>query len=115
MIIRFLLRVLVAAIGLWLAQRFVHGIHVADLETLALAALLLGLVNAFVRPIVFVLTLPFTLVTFGLFLIVINAAMLELVAYLLHGFTVDNFVAAILGSIVISIISWVGSWFIHKR
>ena len=115
MIIRFILRVLVAALGLWLAQRFVPGIHVSGLETLALAALLLGLVNAFIRPIIFVLTLPFTLITFGLFLIVINAAMLELVAYLMHGFSLDNFIAAILGSIVISIVSWVGSWFIHKR
>ena len=115
MIVRFILRALVAAFGLWIASRYIHGIEVHGLKSLLAAAVLLGVVNAFIRPIVILLTLPFTLITLGLFLLVINAAMLELVAYLLHGFTVDNFVAAILGSIVISIISWVGSWFIHKR
>ncbi len=113
MIVRFILRALVAALGLWIASRYIHGIHVRDLETLALAALLLGVVNAFVRPVVILLTLPFTLITLGLFLVVINAAMLELVAFLLHGFRVDSFFwAAILGSIVVSVVSWIGSFFI---
>jgi putative membrane protein len=106
---RFLLRVVVAAAGLWLASRIVPGIHVSNLGSLAAAAILLGLVNAIVRPIVIFLTLPFTIVTLGLFLLVINAAMLELVAVMLRGFTVHGFVAALLGSIVISLVSWVAS------
>ena len=112
MIFRFILRALVAALGLWVASRLIHGIEVHGLKSLLAAAVLLGIVNAFIRPIVIVLTLPFTLITLGLFLLVINAGMLELVAMLLHGFKVHSFVAAILGSIVVSIVSWIGSWFI---
>jgi putative membrane protein len=113
MIVRFILRALVAALGLWIASRYVHGIEVHGLKSLLAAAVLLGLVNAFVRPIVFVLTLPFTLITLGLFLLVINAGMLELVAFFLHGFKVHSFMAAILGSIIVSIVSWIGSLVIH--
>jgi putative membrane protein len=116
MIIRFFLRAVFAGLGLWLATRLVHGIRIDSTGTLIAAALILGLVNAFIRPIVFLLTLPFVLVTFGLFLIVINAAMLELTAMMLKGFHVQSFFwAAILGSLVVSIISWIGSWFIHQE
>ena len=114
MIVRFILRALVAALGLWVASRFVHGITVASIQSLLAAAVLLGVVNALIRPIVIVLTLPFTLITLGLFLLVINAGMLELVAMFLHGFKVHSFVAAILGSIVVSIVSWIGSFFIDS-
>lgn len=114
MLIRFILRAIFAAVGLWLAARYVPGIHVASTETLILAALLLGVVNAIIRPIVFLITLPFTLLTFGLFLFVINAAMLLLVAMFLHGFEVHGFVAALLGSIVVSLTGWVGSLVIHN-
>ncbi|HEY5411283.1 MAG TPA: phage holin family protein [Caulobacteraceae bacterium] len=114
MIVRFILRALVAALGLWVASRLIHGIQVRSIESLLAAAVLLGIVNAFIRPVIFVLTLPFTLITLGLFLLVINAAMLELVAMLLHGFNVTSFWAAILGSIVVSIVSWIGSWFIDS-
>ncbi|MEI9964123.1 MAG: phage holin family protein [Caulobacteraceae bacterium] len=91
-----------------------RGIHVDGVGTLILAALLLGIVNAIIRPIVILLTLPFTLITFGLFLLVINAAMLWLVSVFLHGFAVHGFMAALLGSIVVSLVSWVGSLIIHK-
>ena len=111
--VRFILRAIFAAIGLWIAARYVHGIHVGTLETLALAALLLGVVNAIIRPIVFLLTLPFTLLTFGLFLLVINAAMLWLVGAILPGFVVAGFVPALLGSIVVSLTSWIGSMIVH--
>ena len=69
----FLLRALLAAFGLYLASRYVHGVHIDNGETLLLAALLLGVVNAIVRPIVFILTLPLTILTLGLFLLVVNA------------------------------------------
>jgi putative membrane protein len=114
MLIRFILRAIFAGLGLWLASRFVPGIEVTSTGSLIAAALLLGVVNAIVRPIVFLLTLPFVLITLGLFLIIINAAMLELVAMMLKGFTVHGFVAAILGSLVVSLVSWVGSWVVHR-
>ena len=76
------------------------------------SAFLLGIVNAFVRPVLILLTLPFTLITFGLFLLVINAGMLELVALFLHGFKVHGFWAALLGALVVSVVGWIGSWFI---
>jgi putative membrane protein len=107
---RFLLRALVAAAGLWLASKIVPGIHVHGLGALAAAAILLGLVNAIVRPIVIFFTLPFTVITLGLFLLVINAAMLGLVGWIVPGFGVHGFVAALLGSIVVSLVSWAASF-----
>jgi putative membrane protein len=104
----FLFRLAISALGLWLASVIVPGIRVDDFGSLVLAALLLGIVNALVRPILFILTLPFTILTLGLFLLVINAAMLGLVAVFLGGFNVHGFVAALLGSIVVSLVSWVG-------
>jgi putative membrane protein len=113
--IGFILRALIAAVGLWLASEVVPGIHVLSWESLLAAAFLLGIVNAIVRPILILLTLPFTIITLGLFLLVINGLMLELVALFLHGFQVHGIVAAILGSIVVGLTGWVGSWFIGSR
>ena len=110
----FILRVLVAALGLWLATEWVTGIHVSTPTTLILAALLLGLVNAVVRPIVVLLTLPFTLLTLGLFLLVVNAAMLGLVAAFLPGFSVSGFWPAFWAAIIVSVVSWVGSVLFKK-
>jgi putative membrane protein len=103
-----LLRFLFGFAGLWLAAQLVHGVTYASLQSLALAAILLGIINAIVRPILVVLTLPLTLITLGLFLLVINALMLLLTAHFLHGFNVQGFVAAFWGSIVVSIVSWIG-------
>ncbi|MBP9232779.1 MAG: phage holin family protein, partial [Phenylobacterium sp.] len=77
---RFIARVLIAALGLWLAAAVLPGVSYSGWLDLLLAALLLGLVNAIVRPIVFLLTLPLTILTLGLFLLVVNAAMIGLVA-----------------------------------
>ena len=79
---------------------------------LAAAALLLGLANALVRPLVILLTLPITLLSLGLFLWVINAGMLGLVAALLEGFALQGFGSALLGSIIVSLTAWVASWYI---
>jgi putative membrane protein len=83
--------------------------------TLILAGLLLGVVNAIVRPIAVVLSLPALLVTVGLFLLVINAAMLGLVALLLPGFYISGFWTAVGASIVVSLVSGMASWFIGSR
>ena len=110
----FILRVLVAALGLWLATEWVSGITVTTPTTLILAALLLGVVNAIVRPIVVLLTLPVTLITLGLFLLVVNAAMLGLVAAFLPGFSIDGFWPALWGALLISLVSWIGSALFKK-
>jgi putative membrane protein len=110
----FILRWVVGALGLWLASRIVPGIHIRGLDTLLLAALLLGLVNAFVRPLVVFLTLPLTLLTLGLFLLVINAVLFWLVSFFLSGFSVHGFMAALGGAIVTGFVSWLASGFIGK-
>ena len=111
----FLLRVLIVGIGLWLASAIVPGIEITGGWTLLGAALLLGIVNAFVRPVVIILTLPLTILTLGLFLLVINAAMLSLVAWMLDGVVVEGFWSALFGAIVISITGWLASSFIGDR
>lgn len=110
-----LLRLLVAAFGLWLAAALVPGIEVQGLWTLFGAALLLGIVNAVVRPLLVILTLPITLLTLGLFLLVINAAMLGLVAWMFDNFTISGFWPAVLGAIVVSLTGWLASYFIGPR
>jgi putative membrane protein len=102
------LRFLFGMAGLWLAARLVHGIHYASVASLAAAAVILGLMNAVVRPLLILLTLPLTIVTLGLFLLVINAGMLELTAVFLRGFYVHGFLAAFFGAIVVSLVSWIG-------
>jgi putative membrane protein len=105
----FLIRAAVVAIGLWLASQIVPGVHILSPESLIAAALLLGIVNAIVRPILVILTFPITLLTLGLFLLVINGLMIELVSYFLHGFVVDGFWPAFFAAIVVSLTSWVMS------
>lgn len=107
--IRFLLRACFAALGLWIASRIVPGIHIGSWQSLAFCALLLGLINAIVRPIVVFFTFPFTVITLGLFLLVINGAMLGLAAMFFRGIGVDGLWPAILGALVISITSWFGA------
>jgi putative membrane protein len=105
----FLLRAALAAIGLWLASLLVDGLVITGPGTLVLAALLLGLCNALVRPLLILLTLPATVLTLGLFLLVINAAVLALVAAMLPGFTLAGFWPALWGSMVVGFTGWVGS------
>jgi putative membrane protein len=111
----FVLRVLVVALGLWLASVLVTGIEVSGAWTLIGAALLLGLVNAVIRPLAILLTLPMTVITLGLFLLVINAAMLALVAWVFDGFTISGFWPAVFGAIVVSLTGWLASYFIGPR
>jgi putative membrane protein len=87
---RLLLRWLLNAVGLWVATEIVPGVSASGWQALVIAALLLGLVNALVRPVLVLLTLPITVVTLGLFLVVINACMLLLVAWLVPGFAIDD-------------------------
>ena len=102
-----LLRWIINIAALFIVVTVVPGFHAASWGTLAVAALVLGLLNALVRPVFFLLTLPLTIVTLGLFLIVLNAIMLELTAWLVSGFHIDSFVAACIGAIVLALISMV--------
>jgi putative membrane protein len=111
----FILRGLIAALGLWAATEILDGFVINSAWTLVFAGLLLGVVNAFVRPIALLLSLPALVLTLGLFLLVINAAMLGLVALLLKGFVIGGFWNAVLGALIVSIVSWIGSWFIGPR
>ena len=111
----FLLRGVMAALGLWAATAILDGITIDSALTLILAGLLLGLVNAIVRPFALLLSLPALLFTLGLFLLVINAAMLGLVALMLPGFKIAGFWTAVGAALIVSVVSWIGSWFIGSR
>jgi len=111
----FILRALIAALGLWLATEWVDGIEVATPTILILAGLLLGIVNAIVRPVVLILTLPFTLLTLGFFILIINAAMLALVAWMLPGFHIAGFGPAFWAALIVALTSWIGSGLIGPR
>jgi putative membrane protein len=111
----FVLRIAIVALGLWLATKIFDGLNFDGPGTLLAAALLLGLVNAVIRPIAVILTLPLTLVTLGLFLLVINAAMVGLVALLLSGFQVSGFWTAFGTSLVVSVTSWIASGLIGNN
>lgn len=102
---RFLVHAVVTALSLWVVSELVSGIGFADGKSLVVAALVLGLANAIVRPALVLLTLPLTVVTLGLFLLVLNALMLLLVAALVPGFHVASFGSAFLGGILLSIVS----------
>jgi putative membrane protein len=111
----FILRAVIAAFGLWMATLWIDGVRIDTPTTLLLAAALLGVVNAFVRPIAIVLTFPITIVTLGLFLLVVNAGMVALVAWMLPGFHLAGFGAALLTAVLVGVTGWVGSWFIGSR
>ena len=113
--LRFIVQFLVTALALWLAAQFVTGVGFADTTSLLLAAFLLGIANAVVRPILTFITFPLTIITFGLFLLVVNAAVIGLVAAFLPGFAVDGLWAGIGAAIVTGVVSWIAGWFIGPR
>ena len=95
----------ITALSLWVVSLIFHGISFTSKKSLFLSALLLGFANAVIRPIVIVLTIPLTLITFGLFLLVINALMMLLVSTLVPGFRVSGFWTAFFASIVVTLLS----------
>jgi len=112
----FVLRACISAIGFWIATRWVHGIQIDNGTTLILAGALLGIINAIVRPIAIVLTLPITILTLGLFLLIVNTGMVALVAAILPGFHIfGGFWSAFGTALIVWIISWIGSSLIGPR
>ncbi|MBC8154579.1 MAG: phage holin family protein [Bacteroidetes bacterium] len=103
-----LIRILISAVAVYLAARFVPGISISGgIGTALIVAIVLGLLNAFLKPILVLLTIPITIITLGLFYLVINVLMVYLTANLVSGFAVSGFIAALLFSIVVSIVTWV--------
>jgi putative membrane protein len=110
--IGFLLRWSINLLALVTAGLLINGIKIQSITAGLLAAGILGIVNAVIRPVVLLLTLPIDILTLGLFTLVINAAMLKLVAGLVPGFTIESFSAALFGALLVSIISWMLNLFV---
>lgn len=108
----FFFRLVITALGLWAATKIVPGVAIEGWGNLVVASLLLGIVNAVIRPVILILTLPLTVLTLGLFIFVVNGLSLVLVAWMLPGFTLAGLGAAILASIVVGLTSWVASAFV---
>ena len=111
----FWVRFFITACGLSLSAYLLDGVHLGGAMSLLFAALALCAVNAIVRPIMLLLTLPITVVTLGLFLFVLNGAMLGLAALLVPGFVIDGFWTALGGAIIISMTGVVANWFIGPK
>ena len=110
-----LLRWLLSTLALLAVAYLYPGVHVDSFFAALVAALVLGLVNALIRPVLVVLTLPVTIITLGLFLFVINATLFWFVAQIVKGFSVDGFLAALVGSLLYSLITLVVSWLLPGR
>lgn len=101
-----IIRILLSAVAVWVAAYFIPGVSVTGgAGTYIIIAIVLGFLNAFIKPILTVLTIPITILTLGLFLLVINVLMVYLAASLIPGFRVDGFIAALLFSFVVSIVT----------
>jgi putative membrane protein len=103
----FILKLLVSSLAVFFGAFILNGVYLDGFPTAILVALLMGFLNAFLRPILILLTIPITLITFGLFLLVINAIIILLADYALSGFKVDSFYTAVLFSIIVSLITWI--------
>ena len=101
------IRWLISAFGIWVADWLVEGIHVESFWYAILAAIVIGLINAVLKPILMLISLPFILLTLGLFLVVINAVLLLVAGDIIPGFSVDGFWPAVWGSLIMSVISWI--------
>lgn len=111
----FLLRVLVNAVAIYLAAAVVPGLSIRGVPTAIGAGIVLGLINAVVRPVLILLTLPVTLLTLGLFILVLNGFCLWLTAWLVPGFVVSGFWAAFFGALLVSLVSWLVTAFVSDR
>lgn len=112
-----IMRWLIITAAILLASWIVPGIRVDSVWTAVFAAAILGLINTFIKPVLIILTLPLNILTLGIFTFFLNAFLLQLVAYMIRGFEVKGFLAAFLGALIISVVSWLANQFIvrHKR
>src|SRR6266849_9763501 len=108
----FFFRLVITGLGLWVAETIVPGVRIDGWGNLVVAALLLGIVNAVIRPIILILTLPLTVLTLGLFILVVNGISLALVAWLVPGFHIAGLWSATVGAIIVGLTSWAASAFV---
>lgn len=106
---RLITKVLLTALTLMVVAEYLPGIHIEGFYPALIAAISIGLLNLFIRPLLLILTLPITIVTLGLFIVVINATLFWFTASFIDGFTVDSFSQALLGSIIVSLVSIIGN------
>lgn len=111
----FLLRLLITAVVFYCLPFFIPGIHVSNFVAAVVAAVIFGIVNALVRPIVLLLTLPLSVLTLGIFVLVVNALMFWLVTWIVPGYRVDNFAAAFLGAIVMMVVGYIVNHLLRGR
>ena len=104
---RFLARLVLNGLAIIIAAWLLPGIHISSPLSALLAGVILGFVNAIVRPVLFFLTLPLTLLTLGLFIFILNAICFGLTAWLVPGFSVDGFFSAVFGALLVSVVSWI--------
>src|SRR5213083_737296 len=108
----FFFRLVITALGLWAAATVVPGVRIDGWGNLVVAALLLGIVNAVIRPILLILTLPLTVLTLGLFILIVNGISLGVVAWLVPGFHIAGLWSATLGAVIVGLTSWAASAFV---
>jgi putative membrane protein len=104
---RFFARLVLNGLAIIIAAWLLPGIHISSPLSALLAGVILGFVNAVVRPVLFLLTLPLTLLTLGLFIFVLNAICFGLTAWLVPGFSIDGFFSAVFGALLVSVVSWI--------
>ena len=104
---RFLARLVLNGLAIIIVAWLLPGIHISSALSALLAGVILGFVNAIVRPVLFFLTLPLTLLTLGLFIFVLNAICFGLTAWLVPGFSIDGFFSALFGALLVSVVSWI--------
>ncbi len=110
----FLIHAAVLAVAIWISAQVVSGITIRSVPALIIAALVLGVVNAVIRPLLVILTLPITVLTLGLFYLVVNGLAFGLAAALVPGFEISSWTAAILGALLVSVVSWFLGIFVKR-
>jgi putative membrane protein len=105
---RLILRLVILAAALFLISNFVSGFEIDSWKTAAIVAVVLAIVNVTIKPLLMLIALPITILTLGLFAFVINAVLLIVISRFIEGFTIDGFVPALLGSLILSVINWIG-------
>lgn len=108
----FVIRLLITALGLWVADQLLAGLTITGTGSLIISAVLLGIVNAIIRPIILILTLPLTILTLGLFILIVNGISLGIAAWLVPGFHIAGLWSATLGAVIVGLTSWAASAFV---
>jgi putative membrane protein len=111
----FIIKVLITAVAVYLAAYLLPGVTITNIQTTIIVALVLALLNTFIKPILIILTIPITILTLGLFLLVINALMVKWAAGLVNGFHVDGWWSALLVSLIVTIVSYILNGIIGDR